>query len=84
MDKLQVIFCVGPPSINFISFALRLFLCRKLEAFPSPPFFFRKGVGTEKGREHPLRFTFQEFIFSSRKQKEKSLLTWLFHNLALL
>lgn len=46
MDKLQMIFCVGPPSINFISFGLRLFLHRKLEAFLSLfPFFpsFRRG-----------------------------------------
>lgn len=46
--------------------------------------FFEEGVGTEEGREHPFGFMFQEFIFSSGRQKEKSLLTWLFHNLALL
>lgn len=39
---------------------------------------------TEKGRDHALGLMFEEFIFSSGRQQEKSLLTWLFHNLALL
>jgi len=73
MDKLQVIYCVGLPSVQFISFGLRLFRHGKLQDFWLFFPFLGEGVGTEEGREHPLGLIFQEFIFSSGRKVERKI-----------
>lgn len=45
MDKLQVIFCVGPLSVSFISFDQRLFCAENLKHFFLFFSFFLVGVG---------------------------------------